>query len=178
MALRQSDLELLEQAAAGDSVRKVLDGDETPVDVKREQRIARQREKIAAIEAALPVAEQRVGAATVAHEEAEQSFRDAVLALCSALQVTEVAALREQLAALAPAAARLIAIDRVIAEIVGAKFSFDPSRHGALLSGDKVARKLLAGLPDRLRPPELASAAVNGQAVEIASNLISQLQGA
>ena len=178
LALRVADLGLLEQAAASDSVRKVLDGDETPLDAKRQQRIERQREKIAAIEAALPVADQRTAVAALAYEEADQAFRDAVLALCSALQASEITALRNGLAALAPAIARLIGIDQVIAEIVGAKFSFDPSRHGTLLSGDKVARKLLAGLPDRLRPPELATAAVNGEAVEIAANLISQLQGA
>jgi len=160
-----------------DNVRRILDGDDArPVKPRRLSRIENLRNELAGLEGAIPVLQDRADDAAAAVEKARVDFNTTLLPIIAAARSTAADRLRDQMRALAPAIAALLAIDIVQARILGEKFEF----HGAIsdvFSARIVVEKLLGGIGGRIRAPDLSSVEIERAAGDIAARFVAEIEG-
>lgn len=139
-------LRLTEVVLAGGDV-----GDSQPEAAK----IRKLRLKIDATERAIPLAANGHEACSLALQGARQDLIAATLDRTAAHHLAAITSVRQEFAALAPALARLVAIDAERERVLGSEFSAADVNHPGLRAPGRMVRRLLRELPPLFTPAEL-----------------------
>lgn len=78
--------------------------------------------------------------------------------------------------AMAPALAKLAAVDRVKTQLFGKQIVTGQAEHPGLISTERLVVKLIKDLPDRVRPPALTSSTFETAITEAVSDIRSNLE--
>lgn len=167
-------LQLEEDSA---SALRLLDGaDAAPNDPARLKAIARLAGAMPAMEAAIVLQQPRIEAAAAKVETSRASLIAEVIALANQMQDEASTAARAMVAELAGPFATMIAADQLQTGLIGERFALPPGA-AAPFNGETVARRMVASLPDRLRPERFEPAVLARNATEISTPIINEIKG-
>lgn len=160
----------------GDAAIRHVDGDDAaPAKPQRKKRLANLNEKIPVLAAAAPLLKARVAERRADLAESKLPFTRAVLEAVRDLQAPAADRIRHTLGQLETDICALVAADFAVSNLVGERFPV-PDGLKPPFSGRVVARKLIAAIPDRLRPPTLTIDRVEQRARATATAAIIQLK--
>lgn len=142
----------------------------------RDERLADLDEEIPALAAAIKLQSSRIATAQGAIAAPQLPFVAAVLDVDADMRGEAVNDIRNGLAALAPAFARLVAADQLRSATIGDRFTL-PDGCSPPIGGVPLFRSFAKGVPERLRPPELTETALFAAAHEISREIIVYIKG-
>lgn len=168
----------IREAEEADAVRRLIDGpDAAPEKPRRRNRMKVLDDEAPVLAAGILEFKNRAKAATAEIEPLKVPLAEASLRLVGEVQGDGIVEMREALSQLAPAAARLLAGDHILAQTVGTSGFPVPPGAPLPVKGSLLVEKLIGAIPpvlmpDSLKPDELAAAAR-----AISTPIISKLKG-
>ena len=109
--------------------------------------------------------------------DAQAAFAGAVFAHTTELQASARAEIQSLWPSLAPALARLIAIDEIRTRYCGERLKLSGLKDDRPWSGAAVVRKLTGGMPDQLAAPAIALESLLNLATPLVGSIITQIEG-
>lgn len=138
-----------------DAALRYVDGEAAaPEKPNRKKRLATLNSKIPVMESAKPLLKARAVERRAEFEASQLPFTRAVLDAVNEVQAPLLKRLRDGLAALETDLCDLAATDAILRSLAGDRFPM-PDGCKAPVSGSIIMRKLVAAIPERLRPPAL-----------------------
>jgi hypothetical protein len=165
------------EAEQHDVAIRLLNGEEVGASAKprRLSKIARLTEQIDGLTAALPLLDSRIQQRKRELEEARAPFIAASLRVVVGVQESAVADARLALERLARPIAEILAADMIQRQTAGDRFSVGEGLP-IPFSGLRVVEKLLAAVPDRLRPPSLEAELLRENATQLAEQILTKIK--
>jgi chromosome segregation ATPase len=148
--------------------------DERPNHGDTSKSLERNKSALRGARKAIEIADERVNAARQRVVQTKQRLDDEGGDLTAALHARALGLSRSVLAKLASPLAQLIAADIARKKLLGDRSTFDGARV-APISGATVAKALIAGLPSKLRIPQLEEAAIEKAANDLAADLFLKI---
>lgn len=168
----------LSAAEEADAAVRILDGDTAaPEKPKRQTRIANLRKRRPQIVAAISLQDRRIRAATDEIAKFDPPLAAATFAVVGELSSSAISEIRENLAAVAQAASRLLAADQVMAGILGTGGFKVPKGAPLPVNGGRLLESFLKSVPPALRPEELQPDKLFHAAREISQPLLNNVKG-
>lgn len=155
LAKDRDALRKLEGAMAERLTEVVLAGGDVGDSQPEAGKIRKLRLKIDATERAIPLAANGHEACSLALQGARQDLIAATLDRTAAHHLAAITSVRQEFADLAPALARLVAIDAERERVLGSEFSAADVNHPGLRAPGRMVRRLLRELPPLFTPAEL-----------------------
>lgn len=180
---RQRDADDAERARIreeeeADEARRLIDGpDAVPEKPRRRKRGEELDARAPAKTAAITILGDRAAAAEAAIDPLKIPFAAASLRLVADVQGDPIAEMREALGRLAPAAARLLAGDHVLAATVGTSGFPVPAGAPLPVKGSLLVERLIKGIPDALLPAALKAEDLAAAARAISQPIIAKVKG-
>lgn len=169
---------LLREDLDAAAARRLIDGPdaapENPRDRKQLNRLAEGRPVKIAAKALLV---ERAAAAELEIEPLKIPQASASLRLVVAVQGDGISEMREALSALAPAAARLLAGDHILAATVGTSGFPVPPGTPIPVKGSILVERLIKAIPETLLPDSLKAEELAAAARAISAPIVSRLKG-
>lgn len=181
--MRQKDDEAeertrLREAEESDAARRLVDGpDSAPEKPRRKSRLRNLDDNAPALVAAITLQKGRIADAEAAIAPLQIPLVAASLQIVADVQGDGMTQIRESLAGVGDAAARLLAADQIMAATVGTN-GFPVPRGAPLpINGSQLLSNFLKAIPETLRPATLNPEELGSAARAISHPIIAEVKG-